>query len=59
MGIMNAADPEAGPIVFSKTYKKGGHFAGWERPGDLADGLSKIFKKDGGAFGVVQGKDGY
>ncbi|KAF7196640.1 putative epoxide hydrolase [Pseudocercospora fuligena] len=48
-----------GPIVFQKLYEKGGHFAGWERPGDLADGLCEMFGKGGGAYGVVSGKDGY
>jgi pimeloyl-ACP methyl ester carboxylesterase len=48
-----------GPIVFQKVYEKGGHFAGWERPGDVADGLLEMFGKGGGAYGVVKGKDGY
>ncbi|CAK1358557.1 unnamed protein product [Cercospora beticola] len=48
-----------GPIVFQKLYEKGGHFAGWERPGDIADGLGEMFGKGGGAYGVVEGKDGY
>jgi pimeloyl-ACP methyl ester carboxylesterase len=48
-----------GPIVFQKLYEKGGHFAGWERPGDIADGLCEMFGKKGGAYGVVTGKDGY
>jgi hypothetical protein len=49
----------AGPIVFSKTYEKGGHFAAWERPQDLADGLCEMFGKGGGAEGVVSGRNGY
>jgi hypothetical protein len=48
-----------GKVVFEKTYDKGGHFAGWERPGDLADGLCEMFGKGGGAYGVVGGRDGY
>lgn len=48
-----------GPIVFQDFYDKGGHFAGWERPQDLADGLCKMFGKGGGAHGVVTGKSGY
>lgn len=48
-----------GPIVFQKVYEKGGHFAGWERPIDLAEGLCEMFGKAGGAYGVVKGKDGY
>lgn len=48
-----------GPIKFQKLYEKGGHFAGWERPGDIVDGLCEMFGKEGGAYGVVEGKDGY
>ena len=48
-----------GPIVWTKLYEKGGHFAGWERPGDIAEGLGEMFGKGGGAYGVVEGKDGY
>lgn len=48
-----------GPVVFSKSYDKGGHFAGWERPQDVADGLCEMFGKGGGAYGVVEGRNGY
>lgn len=48
-----------GPVVWSKTYEKGGHFAAWERPGDVAEGLAEMFGKGGGAFGVVRGRSGY
>lgn len=48
-----------GPIVWQKLYEKGGHFAGWERPEDVAEGLCEMFGKGGGAFGVVEGADGY
>lgn len=47
-----------GPVVSSKTYEKGGHFAGWERLKDVADGLCEMFGKGGGAY-VVAGKGGY
>ncbi|KAL2065585.1 hypothetical protein VTL71DRAFT_3255 [Oculimacula yallundae] len=48
-----------GPVVFSKSYDKGGHFAGWERPQDVASGLCEMFGKGGGAHGVVKGRSGY
>jgi hypothetical protein len=48
-----------GPIVYSKSFDKGGHFAGWERPEDVAKGLCEMFGKGGGAAGVVAGKTGY
>jgi hypothetical protein len=55
-GLMNGC---LGPIVFEKSYEKGGHFAGWDRPGDLAEGLCEMFGKGGGAYGGVKGRDGY
>lgn len=60
--ISNA--PEAwwstlGPIAYSKSYDKGGHFAGWERPDALAEALNEMFGKGGGAAGVVEGRCGY
>ncbi|KAH7408858.1 Alpha/Beta hydrolase protein, partial [Cadophora sp. MPI-SDFR-AT-0126] len=44
---------------FSKSYDKGGHFAVWERPQDITDGLCEMFGKGGGAEGVVDGRSGY
>ena len=40
-------------------HERGGHFAGWERPNDLASDLCEMFGKGGGAYGVVPDKDGY
>ena len=48
-----------GPVVYSKSFERGGHFAGWERPGDVVEGLCEMFGKEGGAEGVVEGKSGY
>ncbi|KAF8851949.1 alpha/beta-hydrolase [Acephala macrosclerotiorum] len=48
-----------GPVVWSESYGKGGHFAGWERPEDVVEGLCKMFGKGGGAEGVVEGRSGY
>jgi hypothetical protein len=48
-----------GPIVYEETFQKVGHFAGWERPQDIAKGLCQMFGKGGGAEGVVSGKSGY
>ena len=48
-----------GPIVYSKSFDRGGHFAGWERPQDIAEGLCEMFGKDGGAAGAVARKSGY
>ena len=48
-----------GPIAYTEEFDQGGHFAGYERPDAVAKGLCEMFGKDGGAFGVVQGKDGY
>ena len=48
-----------GPIVYSKSYGKGGHFAAWERPEDVAEALNEMFAKGDGAEGVVKGRSGY
>lgn len=48
-----------GPVVYESDNDKGGHFFAYERPGDLARDLRIMFGKEGGAFGVVEGKNGY
>lgn len=48
-----------GPVVLDKTHEKGGHFAAWECPEALAGDLKEMFGRDGGAFGVVEGCNGY
>lgn len=46
-------------MVFESEYEDGGHFAAHERPEQLVDDLFKMFGKGGGAYGVVEGKNGY
>ncbi len=48
-----------GPIKLMNIHDRGGHFAGWENPKALAGDLCEMFGKGGGAYGVVEGKDGY
>ena len=48
-----------GPVVFEGVHERGGHFAAWERPEDLAGDLREMFGRGGGAEGVVKGKTGY
>ena len=48
-----------GPIVFEKQWDKGGHFAAHEQPEMLVADLREMFGKEGGAFGVVKGCNGY
>ncbi|KAL0958909.1 hypothetical protein HGRIS_014227 [Hohenbuehelia grisea] len=48
-----------GNVVFEAEHTRGGHFAAYERPGDLASDLRKMFGMGGPAFGVVPGKTGY
>ena len=48
-----------GPVVFESEHEDGGHFAAHERPEALVDDLRKMFGKGGGAYGVIEGKDGY
>ncbi|KAK7685017.1 hypothetical protein QCA50_011852 [Cerrena zonata] len=47
------------PLVFDVYHSAGGHFAAYEQPDTLAGDLRKMFGKDGGAFGVVNGRSGY
>ena len=48
-----------GPVVFESVHEKGGHFAAWERPEAIVDDLRRMFGRGGGAYGVVDGRDGY
>lgn len=50
-----------GPVVFETENGSGGHFYAHERPEWLIADLRNMFGKgkDGGAYGVVAGKDGY
>ncbi len=48
-----------GPVVFESEYESGGHFAAHERPEQLVDDLFKMFGKGGGAYGVIEGIEGY
>ncbi|KAL1950156.1 hypothetical protein VTO73DRAFT_5279 [Trametes versicolor] len=48
-----------GNVVFQAVHDKGGHFAAFEMPEVLAGDLRKMYGKDGPAYGVVPGKNGY
>ncbi|KAL9087601.1 MAG: hypothetical protein Q9159_003551 [Coniocarpon cinnabarinum] len=48
-----------GPLVFQSSHERGGHFAAYECPDLLVDDLRAMFGKQGGAFGVVEGKNDY
>lgn len=48
-----------GPIVFESEYENGGHFAAWECPDAIVASLRTMFGQGGGAFGCVDGKNGY
>ncbi|OAG38760.1 hypothetical protein AYO21_06955 [Fonsecaea monophora] len=48
-----------GEVVFEKEHDKGGHFAAWERPEDIVRDVREMFGRGGGAYGVVEGRDGY
>lgn len=49
----------AGTIVREREYEKGGHFAAWEVPQLLAYDVKGFLGKQGEAYGIVSGKDGY
>lgn len=48
-----------GPVVYESRYESGGHFAAWEKPEAIAGDLRKMFGRGGGAFGCVEGREGY
>ncbi|KAL6300107.1 alpha/beta-hydrolase [Sparassis latifolia] len=48
-----------GHVVFDAEHDRGGHFAAFERPEDLASDVRRMFAKGGPAYGVVPGKLGY
>ncbi|KAF5367311.1 hypothetical protein D9757_010101 [Collybiopsis confluens] len=48
-----------GRLVFQSEHPTGGHFAAHECPGELVNDLRKMFGKQGVAYGVVSGKNGY
>ena len=48
-----------GKLVFESEHAKGGHFAAFEHPNELAGDLRKMFGKGGPAYGVIPGKNGY
>ncbi|PBP18188.1 alpha/beta-hydrolase [Diplocarpon rosae] len=47
-----------GPIVEERVFEKGGHFAAWERPADLAETIEAMFGVGGKADGVVERSGG-
>lgn len=47
-----------GPVVYERQHGDGGHFAAHERPEALVGDLNGMFGRGGGAYGVVEGRDG-
>ena len=48
-----------GNVVHESDHERGGHFAAFECPEDLAGDVRTMFAKGGPAYGVVAGRDGY
>ena len=48
-----------GRLIFESEHESGGHFAAHEKPQELVSDLRKMFGKDGPAYNIVKGKDGY
>ena len=46
-------------VVFESEHESGGHFAAHEKPEELVEDVRRMFGRGGGAFGIVNGKDGY
>ncbi|CAD6579742.1 MAG: hypothetical protein ASARMPRED_009238 [Alectoria sarmentosa] len=47
-----------GPVVFERQHADGGHFAAHERPEALVGDLNAMFGRGGGAYGVIEGREG-
>lgn len=48
-----------GPVVYESVNESGGHFAAWERPEAIVRDLREMFGRKGGAYGCVEGKEGF
>ncbi|PQE29718.1 Epoxide hydrolase protein [Rutstroemia sp. NJR-2017a WRK4] len=48
-----------GEVVYEKEHPRGGHFAAYEKPADIVNDLRIMFGRGGGAFAIVDGRDGY
>ncbi|KAJ5281585.1 Alpha/beta hydrolase fold-1 [Penicillium angulare] len=48
-----------GNVVKENEFDRGGHFAAWEVPELLAQDLKEFHGKDGAAYALVEGRDGY
>jgi len=48
-----------GPVVFESENESGGHFAAWERPEVIVRDVRGMFGRGGGAYGCVEGREGY
>ncbi|EFR00211.1 epoxide hydrolase 1 [Nannizzia gypsea CBS 118893] len=48
-----------GDLVRESEFDKGGHFAAWEVPDILAADIQGFFGKEGQAYSIVAGADGY
>ncbi|KAE8377281.1 putative epoxide hydrolase [Aspergillus bertholletiae] len=48
-----------GPIVFDRQKDRSGHFYAWEAPESLIEDVRDMFRRGGGAHGVVSGRNGY
>ena len=46
-------------LVLVSEHERGGHFPAHEKPEELVGDLRRMFGRGGGAFGVVNGKEGY
>ena len=48
-----------GEVVFDKGHSRGGHFFAWECPDELVGDVREMFGRNGGAGGVIKGREGY
>lgn len=50
---------QIGNVVRESEFDRGGHFAAWEEPELMAADLKSFLGKNGEAYGVVPGREGY
>lgn len=48
-----------GPVAYESIKARGGHFAAWEKPEEIAWDLEKMFGKNGTLYGIIPNAKGY
>ncbi|KAF2180283.1 alpha/beta-hydrolase [Zopfia rhizophila CBS 207.26] len=57
--LPNAWTRNLGNVVYESFRESGGHFAAWEQPEMVVEDLQKMFGRDGPAYALIKGSEGY